>query len=283
MKINIINLFVCPDCRKGLSLSTYKRIKDRIIEGKLKCEKCCKEYYIKDGIVCFPSCDKKQSEKRKKDLRRITIKQEIPRKWMRLFPEKELSGLKKEWNFLLSAIKKDKAAIHLDFATGTGRFLRNIVPKTKGEIVALDNGYLTCQELQYFLKKIKKYNRLSIVCADARKMPFKNNAFASVSSWHGFDEPKISKGIKEAKRALKNNAYFAASGIFYQKGSKSFSIARKNHIDFISKEAIINALRNAGFRKIEHKIFFQGKWNEKKSYLPVFGDFYSVYGVKVKK
>ena len=128
------------------------------------------------------SCHKKQFERDTKKLRKTTIEQEIPKKWMLFFSKPELTALKKEWGYLLSVVKKNKSAIHLDFATGTGRFLRNIVPKTKGEIIALDNGYSTCQELSFFLKKIKRSTRVSIICADARIMPFRDGVFDSISS-----------------------------------------------------------------------------------------------------
>jgi len=283
MRLSIINHLACPKCQAEFSLSIYKKTKERIIEGELKCKKCGRKFYIKNGIACFASCSKKQLERDICKLRKTTIEQEIPKKWMRLFSKPEFAALKKEWSFILSIIKKNKSIIHLDFATGTGRFLRNIISKTKGEIIALDNGYGTCLELQYFLKKIKKYHNVSIVCADARKMPFKSSVFDSVSSWHGLDEPKIENAIKESKRVLKGGGCFIASGVHYQKGSKSFLTAKKHHIQFTAKEAIMQALKKTGFRKIEYKRFFQGKWNEKRSYLPVIGDFYSTYAIKVKK
>ena len=283
MRINIINHLVCPTCHADFSFLIHKKTKERIIEGELKCGKCGKKFYIKNEIACFDSCQEKKFEKDAQKLREITTEQEIPKKWMRLFSKPELAALKKEWGFLLSVVKKSKSAMHLDFATGTGRFLRNIVPKTQGEIVALDNGYGTCQELQYFLKKIKRYNQVSIVCANARKMPFRNGVFDSVSSWSGLDEPKMKNAIKEAKRVLKKGGYFVASGVHYLKGSKSFRRAKKHSINFLTKEMIIKALQNAGFCNIEHKIFFEGRWKEKGDYLPIFNDWYISYAVWTQK
>lgn len=263
-------------------LSAEKRIKERIIEGKLKCKRCGKLFHIKNGIAYFVSTGKKSTRDTKK-IRDITIKQEIPKTWTNLFSKEESVALRKEWNWMLSAIRKDKKASHLDFATGTGRFLRTIIPKTKGEIVALEHNYPTCVELQYFLKKIKKYKRVSVVCADARRMPFKNGVFDSATSWAGLDEPKMEKAMKESRRVLKKDGFLTASGLHYQKGSKSFLLAKKHSIQFITKEAITRALREAGFCKIEYKTFFQGRWNEKGSYLPIFGDFYSTYAIRAKK
>lgn len=182
MRLNILNHLICLSCQGSFLFSIQKKTKERIIECELECKKCGRKFYIKNEIAYFVPCSEKLFKRDAWQLRKITVEQEISKKWLRHFSKPELAALKKEWGFLLLVVKKNKSAVHLDFATGTGRFLRNIVQKTKGEIIALDNGYGTCQELQYFLKKIKKYSRVSIVCADAREMPFKNEVFDSVTS-----------------------------------------------------------------------------------------------------
>lgn len=283
MKLEILNQLVCPTCHRVVKLSIRSKTRERVLEGELRCEICKRKFPIKNGVACFITVCIRPTKRTAQNLRKTTLNQEIPQKWMNLFSKEELKALKKEWQWMLSSIKKNKKAIHLDFATGTGRFLRNIVSKTKGEIVALDNGYGTCQELRYFLKRIKKYNRVSIVCADAREMPFKNGVFDSVTTWHGLDEPKMGKAVKEVKRVLKKDGYFAASGIHYQKGSKSFLRAKRHHINFLTREITIKKLKDAGFRNIEHKIFFEGQWNEIGSFLPIFKDWYMTYAVRSQK
>ncbi len=114
-------------------------------------------------------------------------------------------------------------------------------------------------------------------------MPFKNGTFDSITSWHGLDEPKMERAVREAKRVLKKDRYFAASGIHYQKGSKSFLRAQKHEIGFLTKEMVTQTLRAARFRKINHKIFYKGQWSEKGDYLPIFNDLYMIYTVRAKK
>lgn len=281
MKASLLNYLVCPICSGDFLLMTQKRAKDRIIEGELRCKKQNHRFIIKNGIVYFIPKSKQVYNKLKSNKK--IIEQEIKRDWLKYFTQEELKALNKEWKWMISFVKRDKNSFHLDFATGTGRFLRNIISKTRGEIIALDSNPSTCLELSCILKRVKKYKRVSIICADANKMPFKNNVFDSVSSWHGLDEPNIENAIKETKRVLKKGGYFTASGIHYQKGSKSFLIARKSGIRFIAKETIIPFIKKLHFRQIKYKIFHRGQWSEKMDYLPILNDLYSIYGIGAKK
>lgn len=282
MRVSIINHLVCPVCCSAFDLLNYKKIKERVLETKLECRQCGKKFYIRNGISYFIPPPGRQGLDKEVG-RKITLTQEIPEKWIEFFSREELLALKKEWQWMLSSVKKNKNALHLDFASGTGRFLRNIIPSTKGEIVSLDFGYSTCEELVFLLKKIKKYKRISVVCAEAQNMPFKDNTFDSVSTWHGLDEMKMEKAIREAYRVLKREGCFTASGIHYQEGSKSFLRAKKHRISFLTKEMIMQTLKVAGFCKIEYKVFYKGYWNEKGDYLPMFNDLYITYVVRGKK
>jgi len=288
MKKNIIKFLSCPLCYSDFTVVIHKETKERVLEGELYCKKCKKKFDITNEIPCFTFRRKQKIEavfRERGGVEKTTLKDKVlsemwPKEWKQLFSKQEFSALQEEIDWMLAVIKKDKITIHLDFATGTGMFLRKSVFRTKGEIVALDFGYSTCQELQYFLKKIKKYSRVSIICADARKMPFRNETFDNVSTWHGLDELKMKDAIKEARRVLKRGGYFAASGTHYQEGSKSFLRAKKQGIGFLTKEMAAQTLKDANFHKIEHKVFYKGRWNEKGDYLPIFNDFYVVYGVR---
>ncbi|MCD6170910.1 MAG: Trm112 family protein [Thermoplasmata archaeon] len=50
MKKEYISLLICPYCHGNLSLKISKEENDEIIEGKLICNNCKREYDIKDGI-----------------------------------------------------------------------------------------------------------------------------------------------------------------------------------------------------------------------------------------
>lgn len=291
MRKNIARFLTCPICHSSLVVLAHKSIKDRIIKGELLCKQCEKRFDIKNEISCFVSIRKptaKATSQENQGVAQVSLGNKIfsevlPKEWKQLFSKKEFSALQKEWNWMLSVIKRGSDSIHLDFATGTGMFLRKLVFKIKGDVVALEHDYSTCRNLQYFLKRIGKHSKVSIVCADARNMPFGDGVFDSISSWHGLDESRMEEAIKEANRVLKIGGYFVASGIHYLQGSRSFQRAQKHHINFLTKEKIIRALREAGFRNIEHKVFFKGRWLEKGDYLPVFNDQYISYAIRGQK
>jgi uncharacterized protein YbaR (Trm112 family) len=50
MKKSIMNILVCPNCKKDLMLNVTKENDDEVIEGILSCNDCSGIYPINDGI-----------------------------------------------------------------------------------------------------------------------------------------------------------------------------------------------------------------------------------------
>lgn len=283
MRNKILGLIVCPFCKGSVSTDIERKVASRIVNARLSCEGCGKNFYIENGITYFKDFNKKIDKNIQARLRRTTLQQEVPRKWLKRFSPAERRALEKEFDLFSSVLKKKKLDVHLDFATGTGRLVRELIAKTKGEVVVLDFGKETCLELRYFLKKIKRYSRVSIICADARNMPFKKNAFDSISSWTGLNEPGMDRAIKEVFRVLKLKSYIAVSGVFYpDKKSKSYSRAKKWKI-CASKKGVLSTFKMMKLKSIVYKELFRGTWQDSDSYLPVFGDVYVYYFIKASK
>lgn len=284
MKQKIIPIIVCPKCKSFLKLEVDDSSKHRIHQGKLLCTQCDARFKIIDDVVCFRpikkrGCDKKRLRKTKN----LFLRQEFRKEWQKHFSREEFLAVKDEWNWIIDSLNLKKSKIHLDWATGTGRFLRNILKVAKGELIALEIDYATCLGLKAFLKKIGKYSKVTIINGDARNMPFANNSIDSISSWHGLDEPNINKAIDESKRALKRNKALSTGGLFYEKSSKSFKIAKKSKINFASENKASQYFKKLGFKDIHYKAFFKAKWIDRKSFLPKFGDYYTTYVISGKK
>lgn len=284
MRKKITPILVCPKCKAKLKIESNKESKNRIHNGKLLCKKCNAVFEIADDIVCFKPVSKKDKNERKiKKIKDLFFGQEYRKEWLKHFTKEELLALKKEWRWMINVLNLKKSKMHLDWATGTGRFLRNILRVVKGEIIALEVDYATCVGLKAFLKKLDKYSKVTIVYGDAENMPFADNSIDSISSWHGLDEPNIKKAINESRRVLKRNKIFSTGGLFYEKESKSFKIAKKEKIEFAEKDKAYKYFKKLKFRDIKYKTFFTGKESDRKNFLPRFGDYYTTYIINGRK
>jgi ubiquinone/menaquinone biosynthesis C-methylase UbiE/uncharacterized protein YbaR (Trm112 family) len=284
VKHSLASIFICPGCGSKLSLIVERKTGDRIHKGRLFCEKCKQSFEIVDDIVLFKKLKEKDKDKKKiKEMEKLFLGPELRKVWYEHFPGKELSLLKKEWDFMIENLNLPKSKIHLDWATGTGRFLRNILDKAGTEIVAMDFGYANCLGLQKFLKKIGKYSKVTIVCGDARKIFLADNSIDSISSWHGLDEPNIEKALEESMRILKKSGRIALAGLLYDKGSESLKLAKKAGIQFAEKDKAYNYIKKIGFRNIKYKEFSRMKEKTNQNYIPKRGDYstsYVIFAIK---
>ena len=171
----------------------------------------------------------------------------------------------------------------MDWVTGTGRFLKNILNLVKGEVITLESDYATCVGLRDFLKKIKKYSKVTIIYGDARSIPLSDNSINSASTWSGLDEPKINKALDESKRVLKKDSPLVVSGLFFEDNSRSLKIALQEKIKFAKKDKTQQYFKKSGFKDIDYKIFFGGRWTSGKDFLPKKGDYYASYAVAGRK
>ncbi len=284
MKYSLASVIVCPECKSQLDLRIKKRTKNRVHKGELFCKKCRKSFEIINDIVCFRKLGlKDKNEKKIQNTKELFLGQEYKKEWYKHFSKKEFSILKQEWKFIINNLDLKESKIHLDWATGTARFLRNILGKARGEVIALDFGYPNCLALRLFLKKLNKYSKVTIICGDARNMPFSSNSIDSVSSWHGLDEPNINEAIDESKRILKKNKKIAVSGLFYEKGSKSLKIAKKSGIKLAEKDKAYTYFKKLKFKNIKYKKFPKVKETSHKNFIPKYGDYYTIYGISGKK
>lgn len=50
MKIDLMDIIVCPECYEKLSVTVIEQVGNDIIEGSLHCSQCNQIYDINDGI-----------------------------------------------------------------------------------------------------------------------------------------------------------------------------------------------------------------------------------------
>lgn len=283
MKEKIIPILICPKCGGSLNLKIEKKSGDRINEGNLNCDKCNANFKIIDDIICLKLIKEKGLDEKIKRIREMFFSQELNKDWLKHFDKKEQSALEEEWEWMINKLDLENSEVHLDWATGTGRFLRNLLDLVKAEIITLETDYATCLGLRDLLKEIKEYSKVTIIYGDARNVPLINDSIGSASSWHGIDEPKINKAIDEVKRVLKKDRPLAVSGLFFEDNSESLKIALQEKIEFAQKDKTQQYFKKLGFKDIDSKVFFKGKWASDKDFLPKKGDYYVSYGVAGRK
>lgn len=280
----MLKILICPNCKSPLKLEIGEGVK-RIISGKLLCGKCKKVYEIKDEVVYFKPHRFSRQGVKYKNIQRMFFRNEINDGWLNHFKSKELSSLKSEMRWMISKIRLSHPEIHLDWATGTGRFLRELIEDTESKfnIIALEIDPITASILKDSLKKADVYDKVTVMCCDARKMPFAGDSMDSISSWHGVDEPNMRKAINESRRILKTNGRIVLSGLFYEENSESLKKADKYKIDFTREEEVEKYFRALKFKNIEYKEIFRGVQNNKKDFIPQYGDLYTSYGISGQK
>ncbi len=153
MKKRIISILICPKCGDSLDLKIENKSRNRINKGDLSCDKCNATFKIIDDIVCFKSIQEKDLDKKINKFKKSFLSQELTKKWLKYFNKKELIALKEEWKWMIDKLNLKNSEVHLDWATGTGRFLRNILGLVKDEIITLEVDYATCIGLRDFFKK----------------------------------------------------------------------------------------------------------------------------------
>lgn len=120
---------------------------------------------------------------------------------------------KTETNFLkkaISSLKKDRIRI-LDVGCGTGRMLPGIFSIKKNiEYFGLDTSKEMIQHLKEKAKRLGIEKKVKIKISDATKMPFKDNSFDIVFSYHVlWHIPKKDQKemVKEMRRVCKKGGF----------------------------------------------------------------------------
>ena len=106
-------------------------------------------------------------------------------------------------------------------------------------------------------------------------MSLKNNSFDFITSVAAFGNiPESDKVAKELYRILKKNGKLIIQGLYIEKGSKSFEVAKSLGLEKgLVEEYLVDELRKAGFEEIASTIVDEAVWAENPyDRIPVAGD-----------
>jgi len=265
----VLNILVCPKCKNKLNLRENK--KDKF----LFCSKCKKKYYILNGIIIFKAgvyvnpvvrprnfslkeLKRKIREGKSKKYFGDFVRRRAEKDTSKYFPRKIENKIFEE---LLKLSKVRKSKIHLDWATGAGRFVRYVLRKTKRAFfVTLDLDIRECSALRKYIDEKTSFgNRVLIICGDSKEMPFKSCSFDSLTSYAGLDEQVESeRAVRESIRILKKSKVFALSGALEGKSFRKLSKDLEKRIqDF--KKIFKKLNRTNKLKKIQSYFIYEEK------------------------
>ncbi len=173
-----------------------------------------------------------------------------------------------------------------DLATGMGGMLQMILESNNSNI------FIVCTDISKrilaWTRKIKQTNddKVSYIATDGRYMSIKDNSFDFITSVAAFGNiPESDKVAKELYRILKENGKLIIQGLYIEKGSKSFEVAKNLGLEKgLVEEYLVVELRKAGFKEIVSTIVDEAVWAENPyDRIPVTGDIQKFCIIQAKK
>lgn len=306
-----LSILQCPVCRNDLSQQ----------EPYLVCVYCSTRFPVIDNIIVFLTKENLASflsetwgnelqkenasffrgfafvsnEDKPEDLEKVfeeATKEGKANHWVMTgtFPEdssisKEQSmAIDKSTDRLVDLSRAASARRILDWPTGNGFHLSHMIGNVHPEalVAALDVDFRKLAKIKPYYDENGFSDNVVFIVADARRMPFKNGAFQSVTAWGGTVEiANAETGFKETFRVLEDGGWFGVSGDQYKKDSPSTKIAAQLGIDsLVTKDRLEAAMKLIGFRNLEYEVLFEGydidldTSDEERCPLPARGDWF---------
>lgn len=282
--MNVRGIIVCPKCRCSL-------------DDKLCCKVCntqYSEYYgvydiinpelSSDQEILWNVTDEDLADKTNTNERQSTeddwAKDYFSRKNNEtIIAEQKLASKTME---LLKGLRGDVC----DLATGMGSMLQMILESNNSNIS------IVCTDISKrilaWTRKIKQTNddEVSYIATDGRYMSIKDNSFDFITSVAAFGNiPESDKVAKELYRILKENGKLIIQGMYIEKDSKSFEVAKNLALEKgLVEEYLVDELRKAGFKEIVSTIVDEAVWAENPyDRIPVAGDIQKFCIIQAKK
>lgn len=181
----------------------------------------------------------------------------------------------------------------LDWPTGSGYCLHYLAKQANPNaiIVSLDINFRGLASIKPYYEKHGLADRMLFVAADARKMPFKDGVFQSVTAWGGICEiENAGAGFCETHRVLEPDGRFGASGDQYKEGSPSMEVAVKTGVSsLVLRKNLESTMTDIGFKDVRYDALWEGldPWvdepEEERCPLPARGDWFQTLVVSGQK
>lgn len=282
--MDVKKIIICPKCRCSL-------------DEKLFCKKCNTQYSEYYGVYDIVNSELSSNQKilwnisdqeianttntnNQKRTEDNWIKDYFSRKNKEtIIAEQKLANKTME---LLKNLHGDVC----DLATGMGGMLQMILESNNPNISIVCTDI--SKKILAWTRKMKQTNddKVSYIATDGRYMSIKDNVFDFITSVAAFGNiPESDKVAKELYRILKKNGKLIIQGVYIEKGSKSFEIAKNLGLEKgLVEEYLVDELRKAGFKEIVSTIVDEAVWAENPyDRIPVTGDIQRFCIIQAKK
>jgi SAM-dependent methyltransferase len=295
MRLEILDLVVCPACKGKLELMYPTWTSEtRFSFGSLVCAGCEKKYTVVDDIAILKEPGWIGWEQY------FSALQERTDEWQQWFwklddeirnsyTSDEREGGRRTESGLIAESGVKEADIILDVATGRGLLLRAMcsIMSENALTVASDMEYTYQMGLKWHFRREGFYDKMSFVVCDARRLPFKDDAFGCVVSNAGLSnirEPELA--VKEAYRVVRPGYRVAMSLWSVAEGSKSWEKAAEIGIgSLIAPGKAEKCFKEVGFVEVSSEQYHSAVASYQNPYnaIPIKGDWYAYVGVWGKK
>lgn len=243
------HLLICPNCKHDLKWDISCEDNVHIIDAKIICPACNKNYFISDRIACFlvDFNDTEDNWQRGDDcltkyfIDNPCVKDELLNSLIDSLNAADLNAraivVKRQGNIeeaaMLNKLGYEKAytqqtqkAIQsqldfvsqqfagkngfiVDIASGTGRLVDILFSRTPMDIIATDISYSVLKKSQSNLKTLEEINRMSYITFDANAIPFKDNSIEYMTTFIGLQNIGNPNQIFNELKRVSDGTFYA--------------------------------------------------------------------------
>lgn len=283
MRREILGFLACPSCHGDLEIEETAGNYLRVTAAIIRCPQCGTKYPVTEGIPDFRG-NAPLEPFQEPDWAGQAITQEgrdrvYDAYWISLPEEVRRHGPRMIRDLARLAVPKG-AGVILDVATGSGTLLeevlRNIGRSTL--IVGTDYSLSVTRTTRAHLLRLGRYDPVSLIVCDVRRLPFKDEVFASACSFAGYQNVQTDPqaAVAETHRTMKRSAPIAFGATVVRDNSRTAAqLAQKGLERVFVTRHLRDLFNQAGFVQVHFRTYLSGTWpGNPYDPLPLAGDWY---------
>ena len=243
----VVRLTACPECRGDLTrLLPRRKTGGRISRAELRCRECGEVWWVDRSVGRFGP--RGREETRKATPRRPERPGEWPVPPGEVLPRELLEAHGRTLSSMLQSLSHWSGAL-LSLPARDRPLLQRAADPTNFRqlLIGVDPDIERLLPLETFLRKVRRYARVSLVEAQADRLPFRASMANGVISMGGINElPHARDWIEEVARVLRPGAPVLLSGWITEEGTLTVEQAARWHLDeAITEPRLRGILRRA--------------------------------------